>query len=63
MGKAIWSLGACQRIPFLDSQLQQLSPAALAYLGDAVYEFHIRRCYLIPPKRLQAYHHQVVVLM
>ena len=42
------------------SQLQQLSPAALAYLGDAVYELYIRRHYLIPPKRLQAYHQQVV---
>lgn len=42
------------------SQIQQLSPAALAYLGDAVYELYIRSFYLIPPKRVQAYHHQVV---
>lgn len=42
------------------SQIQQLSPAALAYLGDAVYELYIRRCYLFPPKRLQTYHNQVV---
>lgn len=41
-------------------QLQRLSPAALAYLGDAVYELFIRRCYLIPPKRLQLYHQEVV---
>lgn len=42
------------------SQVQQLSPAALAYVGDAVYELYIRTCYLLPPKRLQRYHEQVV---
>ncbi len=41
-------------------QVQQLSPAALAYLGDAVYELYVRSQYLLPPKRLQTYHHQVV---
>jgi ribonuclease III family protein len=41
-------------------QLQQASPAALAYLGDAVFELYIRCLYLTPPKRIQAYHHQVV---
>jgi ribonuclease-3 family protein len=41
-------------------QLQQVSPAALAYLGDAVFELYIRSLYLIPPKRIQTYHHQVV---
>ncbi|HEY9617258.1 MAG TPA: ribonuclease III domain-containing protein [Microcoleaceae cyanobacterium] len=40
--------------------LQQLSPAALAYLGDAVYELYIRQYYLVPPKRIQTYHNQVV---
>jgi ribonuclease-3 family protein len=40
--------------------IQQVAPAALAYLGDAVYELYIRRAYLMPPKRLQAYHNQVV---
>jgi ribonuclease III family protein len=43
-----------------EAEVQRLSPAALAYLGDAVYELYIRRFYLNPPKRLQAYHHQVV---
>jgi ribonuclease III family protein len=43
-----------------DPQLQQLSPVALAYLGDAVYELYIRRYFLIPSKRIQAYHQQVV---
>ncbi|MBW4467618.1 MAG: Mini-ribonuclease 3 [Pegethrix bostrychoides GSE-TBD4-15B] len=41
-------------------QLQQLSPAALAYIGDAVYELYIRTRYLMPPKRLRVYHQQVV---
>lgn len=48
----------CQTLS--SSQLQQLSPGALAYLGDAVYELYIRRYYLNPPKRIQAYHQQVV---
>ncbi len=40
--------------------LQRLAPSALAYLGDAVYELYIRRQYLLPPKRSQTYHQQVV---
>ena len=43
-----------------NSQIQQVSPAFLAYLGDAVYELYIRTCYLLPPRRLCDYHHQVV---
>ncbi|MBF2029671.1 MAG: ribonuclease III [Oscillatoriales cyanobacterium C42_A2020_001] len=42
------------------AQLQRLSPVALAYLGDAVYELYVRRFYLTPPKRIQIYHQQVV---
>lgn len=42
------------------SHVQQLSPAALAYLGDAVYELYVRALYLIPPKRSRDYHGQVV---
>ncbi|WP_421656628.1 Mini-ribonuclease 3 [Leptothermofonsia sp. ETS-13] len=41
-------------------QVQQLSPAALAYLGDAVYELYVRRQKLFPPKRIQTYHQHVV---
>jgi ribonuclease III family protein len=41
-------------------QVRQLSPAALAYLGDAVYELYVRSSYLLPPKRLPSYHNQVV---
>ncbi len=42
------------------SQIEQISPASLAYLGDAVYELYIRTFYLLPPRRLCDYHHQVV---
>ena len=42
------------------AQLQQISPTALAYLGDAVYELYIRSRYLLPPKRSQMYHRLVV---
>lgn len=42
------------------AEVQGLSPGALAYLGDAVYELYIRTHYLTPPKRLQTYHHHVV---
>jgi ribonuclease III family protein len=59
-GQSEMELGSLPGQSISRSQIQQLAPAALAYLGDAVYELHIRRCYLIPPKRLQAYHHQVV---
>lgn len=43
-----------------ESQLQQLSPTALAYLGDAVYELYIRRYYLLPPQKVENYHRLVV---
>lgn len=43
-----------------NSKIQQVSPASLAYLGDAVYELYIRTCYVLPPRRLRDYHHQVV---
>ncbi len=41
-------------------QLQQLSPVALAYIGDAVYELFVRTKLLLPPKRIADYHSQVV---
>lgn len=46
--------------PLTPTQIQQLSPAALAYLGDAVYELYIRQLYLLPPKRLQTLHRSVI---
>lgn len=40
--------------------LGQLSPGALAYLGDAVFELYVRSHFLLPPQRLASYHQQVV---
>ena len=42
------------------NQLKQLSPVALAYIGDAVYELFVRTQLLLPPKRIADYHSQVV---
>jgi ribonuclease-3 family protein len=47
-------------VPITVEQLQQISPTALAYLGDAVYELYIRNYYLHPPKRSPMYHRLVV---
>lgn len=52
--------GLFEAMPLTVAQLQQISPTALAYLGDAVYELYVRRCYLVPPKTSQAYHRLVV---
>ncbi len=41
-------------------QVKRLSPASLAYVGDAVYELYVRRCYLMPPQRISRYHQKVV---
>jgi ribonuclease-3 family protein len=43
-----------------NEQVQSLTPTALAYIGDAVYELFIRGSFLLPPKRIQSYHRQVV---
>ena len=40
--------------------LNRLSPIALAYIGDAVYELYIRSKFLAPPKRIADYHAKVV---
>ena len=40
--------------------VEQLSPTALAYLGDVVYELYVRTQYLFPPKKIGDYHNQVV---
>ena len=49
-----------QAMPLSVAQLQQVSPTALAYLGDAVYELYVRNHYVLPPKRSQTYHRLVV---
>ncbi|NJK63649.1 MAG: RNAase [Synechococcaceae cyanobacterium SM2_3_1] len=41
-------------------QLRRLSPAAFAYIGDALYELHCRQIYLYPPLRQETYHRRVV---
>ena len=46
--------------PISLAQLQKISPSALAYLGDAVYELYVRSFYLLPPQRPEIYHRQVV---
>ncbi|MBD0335218.1 MAG: ribonuclease III [Cyanobacteria bacterium Co-bin13] len=43
-----------------NGQVQALSPIALAYIGDAVYELFVRGFFLTPPCRIQAYHEKVV---
>ncbi|MDJ0688023.1 MAG: ribonuclease III domain-containing protein [Xenococcaceae cyanobacterium MO_188.B32] len=43
-----------------NSYIEQLSPTALAYLGDVVYELYVRTYYLLPPKKIVDYHNQVV---
>ena len=45
------------------TQIQRLSPIALAYIGDAVYELYIRTRFLMPPKRMADYHERVVALV
>lgn len=42
------------------SQIDRLSPIALAYIGDAVFELYVRTQFLTPPKRMADYHSQVV---
>jgi ribonuclease-3 family protein len=42
------------------AQVNRLSPTALAYIGDAVFELYIRAYYLLPPQRSPSYHNRVV---
>lgn len=42
------------------NRIGEVSTAALAYIGDAVYELHIRMCYLKPPRTANDYHKLVV---
>jgi len=42
------------------ADLQRLSPLVLAHIGDAVFELSMRTFSMLPPQRLQTYHHQVV---
>ncbi len=42
------------------SQIQQMSPLALAYIGDAIYELYVRMFYLLPVQQTRTYHCLVV---
>ena len=42
------------------SELPQISPTALAYVGDAIYELYVRMYYLMPLQRPDSYHRLVV---
>lgn len=45
----------------LSSQsVQSISPGALAYIGDAVFELYVRMQFLWPPQRIKQFHQQVV---
>ena len=41
-------------------QVQSISPVALAYIGDAVFELYVRLQLLWPPQRIHVFHQQVV---
>lgn len=53
-------MGTDPLLTWSGEQVQRLSPAALAYIGDAVYELYVRQLYLFPPKRPRLYHQLVV---
>lgn len=55
--RGLHPLGAVELTP---AQIQRLSPTALAYLGDAVYELYVRTRLLLPPQRIRTYHQRVV---
>jgi ribonuclease-3 family protein len=42
------------------TEIERVSPAAWAYVGDAVYELYFRSYFLLPAKRLHNYHQKVV---
>ncbi|MDX1978562.1 MAG: ribonuclease III domain-containing protein [Pseudanabaenaceae cyanobacterium bins.68] len=42
------------------ASLAAIPPTALAYLGDAIYELHIRQFYLLPNRKINDYHQLVV---
>ncbi len=46
--------------PGMVTEPNRYSMAALAYLGDSIYELFIRSLFLSPPRRIRDYHHSVV---
>lgn len=57
---ALLAITAELPLPISPAQVQQISPSALAYLGDAIYELHVRMFYLVPQQRSETYHRLVV---
>ena len=55
---AIGDMGATTALQL--TQIERLSPIALAYIGDAVFELYVRTKFLMPPKRMASHHSQVV---
>jgi len=50
--------------PLSRQEVSQMSPAALAYIGDAVYEIYVRRKIVLQkPARINALHKRVVGLV
>lgn len=45
---------------FQCQHVRSVSPVALAYIGDAVFELYVRMRFLWPPQRIQQFHQQVV---
>ncbi|NET01320.1 MAG: ribonuclease III [Sphaerospermopsis sp. SIO1G2] len=43
-----------------EAQVKEISPSALAYLGDAIYELYVRMFFLWPKQRPEIYHRLVV---
>ena len=46
--------------PLSPGQVKQISPSALAYLGDAIYELYVRMFFLWPKQKADKYHSLVV---
>jgi ribonuclease-3 family protein len=46
-----------------EPMVRSLSPTLLAHLGDVVFELLVRSHCLLPPRRIQDYHGQVVSLV
>lgn len=55
-----WGGYGVSPIPISQSEIAQISPAALAYIGDAIYELYVRMYYLLPRQRTASYHRLVV---
>ncbi len=60
MINSVSSLSASLQPSLSLADVQRISPSALAYLGDAVYEMYVRQLFIFPPQRIQSYHQQVV---